>query len=271
MPIHRRALALAVLPFLVACGQIDRLKEKVESSSAQENAKTRVDGILLGVQKGGADTSIDVQKSICLWYNGKILLDMGTLSRASDLFLVWQNEGNIARRISAYSITGASDLEDGAVAVSGTIEGQPFQMKVPPGAPVSWISAPGAGASHPESSALADTNLPAPTPTRVPPRDPATLGTLRLRCSYLPNAVVTLSLDGTEVFRREMHASKTGASTPLDERIAVTPGLHSLVFSITSADGSQLAERTAPLNISEGQIKTLSASPEGSGFSIGLN
>jgi hypothetical protein len=137
----RLALALAVTS-LLGCGQVDQLKERYAQSESVTKAKQRVIGVLEGVKKGGADTTIDVQRAICLWYNGSAMLEMGTLSRASDLYLVWQNEGHIARHIADFEITGADDAGGGVVVVSGTIEKQPFSIKVVPGAPLSWVKAP---------------------------------------------------------------------------------------------------------------------------------
>ncbi len=137
-----RFTCLSFVLLFAACGQVDQLKEKFDGSSARSKAKTRVTGVLDGIQKGGADTTIDVQRAICLWYKGVVMLEMGTLSRASDLFLVWQNEGNIARHISGFEVTGAEDMGNGAVVVSGTIESRPFRIKVVEGEPLSWIKPP---------------------------------------------------------------------------------------------------------------------------------
>lgn len=142
---RRIAIRLAVLAIsgsLAACGQVDRLKEHLDKSGAQDKAKERVSGVLEGVKKGGADTTLDVQRAICLWYNGSTMLEVGTLSRASDLFTVWQGEGHIARHISGYEVTGAEESGNGSIVVSGTIEGKPFRIRVVPGEPLSWVKAP---------------------------------------------------------------------------------------------------------------------------------
>lgn len=139
----RNRAALAAVVFLLAgCGQVEQLKQRMNESGAQDKAKARVTGVLDGVQKGGTDTTPDVQRAICLWYNGSVFLEMGTLSKASDLFLSWQNEGRIARHISSFHVTGAETLAGGAVAVSGDIENQPFTVRVEPGVALAWIKRP---------------------------------------------------------------------------------------------------------------------------------
>ena len=137
-----RVVVVASLVFLPSCGQIDRMKEKLNQSEVQDKARQRVTGVLDGIRKGGADTTIDVQRAICLWYNGSLMLDMATLSRASDLYQSWQNEGHVARHISSFEVLDAAELGDGAVAVSGTIERKPFTIRVTPGAPLAWIKPP---------------------------------------------------------------------------------------------------------------------------------
>jgi hypothetical protein len=131
------ALSLAVV---VSTG-CDEMKAKLDKVQGGDKAKQRVSGVLDGIRKGGAGTGLDVQRAICLWFNGKVVLDMATLSRASDHFTSWQNEGHIARVISTFEVSDA----EGAGAtwvVSGTIEGRPFKIRATEGEPLSWVKAP---------------------------------------------------------------------------------------------------------------------------------
>lgn len=134
----RRAIGPLVVAFALVASGCD----KVEQYQKSDKAKTRVSGVLDGIQKGGTDTTPEVQRAMCLWYADKVALDFGTLSKASDLFLVWQNEGHIARKIARFEVTKADPDPTGAMLVSGTIEGKPFVMKCPPGAPITWVKPP---------------------------------------------------------------------------------------------------------------------------------
>ncbi len=137
----RRRSALVLLAALVASTLFGCAK--YQQTQANDKAKFRVKGILEGVQKGGAGTSADVQQSICLWYNGKILInDVDTLARAWEKYTAWQIEGGIARKISGFTVLSAEPMGSGVIHVSGTIEGSPFTMKVPEGRPISWVKSP---------------------------------------------------------------------------------------------------------------------------------
>ena len=136
----RRPSILVVLVAIVASTLGCAKWEEIQSN---DNAKRRVKGLLDGVQKGGASSSGETQRAICLWYRGKLFIpEIDTLSRASDLFLVWQKQGGIARNISGFTVTGAERIGNRTVLVSGTIEDKPFTMKVVEEEPISWVKPP---------------------------------------------------------------------------------------------------------------------------------
>ena len=115
----------------------------IEGPDAVENARVRVTAILDGMKKGGGGVNVEIQTSICQWYNGKILIqDRDELTKASDLFTVWVREKGLDRKIADYEIVGVEVLPGSApptCVVRVKIEGQTYRMKVPEKQTISWV------------------------------------------------------------------------------------------------------------------------------------
>jgi hypothetical protein len=116
-----------------------------------KSAKVRVNTILKGIQlrEGSDDITVgDEQTSICQWYEGVIVInDPGTFGIASDEFDRWRREAGIFPYIREYTIDEDAEVVKGVepftVIITGTIDGASFSMKVPKGATIEWLEAPG--------------------------------------------------------------------------------------------------------------------------------
>ena len=115
------------------------------------SAKSRVNTILKGIQlQEGSDelTQGDEQTSICQWYaNVVVINDPGAFGIASDEFDNWRREAGIFPYIREYTIDEDAEVVKGVepftVILTGTIDGSAFSMKVPKGATIEWLDAPG--------------------------------------------------------------------------------------------------------------------------------
>jgi len=62
-------------------------------------------------------------------------------SRLLAVYGVWQREGDIARQIANFEVTGA-EMAGEDVIVTGKIEGKGFSMKVNENEPIRWVKSP---------------------------------------------------------------------------------------------------------------------------------
>jgi hypothetical protein len=117
------------------------LLEKTFSGAELHSAQERVRGVLDGLKSGG-----DRQKSLGLWYRGTLSPPTGfeELGRAADAFERWCRERRIGTSISGYEVGEAVMMSEGTpqvaavVQVSGSIDGQPFKMRVQKDVPIAW-------------------------------------------------------------------------------------------------------------------------------------
>lgn len=119
---------------------IDRLL----SGSPEEAAERRVRQVLEGLKldgDGGRTTAF--QAAICQWDSGvNVLQDRDEFEQAYDNFDRWRDAGGINhRKLTSYTVDGSEIVQEDppVVNVSGTIEGRPFEMRVPHERPISWI------------------------------------------------------------------------------------------------------------------------------------
>jgi hypothetical protein len=128
----RSLLLIAVLPALVAL------------TGCQEHARvarTRVEAVLEGLQKGGGDDSGYTQTAIAAWSEGKSGLDSNALAANEGRFRDWANAKGIYRKISSWEIVDAQP--DGgseySTIVSVKVEGQAYKIRVPHNAKMEWV------------------------------------------------------------------------------------------------------------------------------------
>lgn len=135
-----KLFALALLFGLFAsCG----IYEKAELKHRME---VRVKRVLEGSRSGGGPPTVTQQEAICRWWADMILIsDQWELGRAADAYDRWRREGGIYDNLTAFEITSVQIVEgatpDTAI-VAGSVDGRPFEMKVPDAEPISWVKAP---------------------------------------------------------------------------------------------------------------------------------
>jgi hypothetical protein len=116
--------------------------DRLISTSPEKAAESRVRQILENLKREGDTEDRGLQSAICLWDSDKLVLeDRNELEAAYDAFNAWRDERGInQRKISDFTITGSELVQQSppVVNVSGTIEGQPFKMRVPDERRISW-------------------------------------------------------------------------------------------------------------------------------------
>lgn len=117
--------------------------DRLISGSPEETAERRVEQILEGLKKEGDGNGLALQASICQWDSAMIAIqDKDEFEQAYDGFDRWRDAGGINhRKITSYTVTGSELVQEEppVVNVSGTIEGRPFEMRVPHKRPISWV------------------------------------------------------------------------------------------------------------------------------------
>ena len=128
-----------LLGLLASCG----LYEKAELKHEME---VRVRRVLEGSRSGGGRPTVTQQEAVCRWWADKIVIyDNWELGRAADAYDKWRLEGGIYDNLTAFEITSVEIVEgaspDTAI-VAGSVDGRPFEMKVPDAEPISWVKSP---------------------------------------------------------------------------------------------------------------------------------
>jgi HAMP domain-containing protein len=132
-------IGVAAVVFLVVAGRCGL--QAMFTSGEAHSARERVRRMLDGMKPGG-----DRQAAIAQWKLGAFHVPGGmeAFNEAADGFEAWTAEKEIAF-ISSYGIEGAEVVEEtgqlgeATVIVSGTIDGQPFRLRVVRGRPVEWV------------------------------------------------------------------------------------------------------------------------------------
>ncbi len=131
--------AISLIPLIAILGSC----EIYEQAEMKHRVKARVTGVLEGSRTGGGKPKVTQQTAICRWYADKAFIsDYQELDKASDSYDRWRRQGGIYRELTSFEITTVEILEESqpkTALVSGTINGKPFQMKVPDGQPISWV------------------------------------------------------------------------------------------------------------------------------------
>ncbi|HKV07648.1 MAG TPA: hypothetical protein VJ725_05875 [Thermoanaerobaculia bacterium] len=114
------------------------------SGSPETAAERRVKQVLEGLKlDGDGESTTAFQAAICQWDSGvNVLSDRDELEQAYDNFDRWRDAGGINhRKLTSYTIDGSEIVQDEppVVNVTGTIEGRPFEVRVPYERPISWI------------------------------------------------------------------------------------------------------------------------------------
>lgn len=135
----RILVGVVVLALLVVVGRwgLSHMFTSGEAHSARE----RVRRVLDGMKRGG-----DRQAAIALWKEGTLHLPGGmeAFNEAATAFEAWEAEAGITR-VTECEIRGAEVSEEtgrlgeATVIVSGTIDGEPFRMRVVQGRPIEWM------------------------------------------------------------------------------------------------------------------------------------
>lgn len=138
-----RAAELLALTLLLGNLASCQLYEKAELKHRME---ARVKRVLEGTRSGGDRPTVTQQEAVCRWWADKILIiDDWELGRAADAYDRWRLEGGIYDNLTAFEITSVEIVEgaspDTAI-VAGSVDGRPFEMKVPDAEPISWVKAP---------------------------------------------------------------------------------------------------------------------------------
>jgi hypothetical protein len=132
------ALAL-LLGFLASC-------QLYENAQFKHRMEARVKRVLEGSRSSGDRPTVTQQEAICRWWADMIMIsDDWELGRAADAYDKWRIEGGIYDNLTAFEITSV-EIVTGAspetAIVAGSVDGKPFEMKVPDAEPISWVMAP---------------------------------------------------------------------------------------------------------------------------------
>ena len=130
---------ISIIAVVVVGGKA--LLEKTFSGAELHSAQERVRGVLDGLKSGG-----DRQKSIALWVSGSSAPPTGfeAFGKAADGFERWCREKRIGA-VSSYEVGEAVMESEGTpqapavVLVSGSIDGQPFKVRVQKEVPIAWV------------------------------------------------------------------------------------------------------------------------------------
>jgi hypothetical protein len=139
----RRTAELVALTLLLGLFASCGIYEKAQLKHEME---VRVRRVLEGSRSGGERPTVSQQEAICRWWADMILIsDNWELGRAADAYDKWRREGGIYDNLTAFEITSVEIVEgaspDTAI-VAGTVDGKPFEMKVPDAEPISWVKSP---------------------------------------------------------------------------------------------------------------------------------
>jgi hypothetical protein len=139
----RRTVELAALTILLGLFASCQIYENAE---LKHEMKVRVRRVLEGSRSGGGPPTVTQQEAICRWWADKIMIsDQWELGRAADAYDRWRQEGGIYDNLTAFEITSVELVEDASpktAIVAGSVDGKPFEMKVPEAEPISWTKSP---------------------------------------------------------------------------------------------------------------------------------
>jgi len=108
----------------------------------KEYTRERVEYVLDGITKMRSGTKGDEYIAVCMWFDGSLDVKMGeTAESMTDQFDIWRREGNINLYIDEYTIDNIEKSGKSAI-VSGTINGEPYKIKVTKKEKIEWLQTP---------------------------------------------------------------------------------------------------------------------------------
>jgi hypothetical protein len=129
---------------LVIAGVIGLFIFISEGGPDESKALRRVETILQGItsQDGGNTTEGDEEAAICMWFMGRVRIhDQDLFDDAAEVFERWKRKGGLGLYIKEYTI-GEARQQGKSVIVSGTIDGNPFEIEIPEKGPIAWKKPP---------------------------------------------------------------------------------------------------------------------------------
>lgn len=141
-PAKRQILIAAMIGVaLTGCQQLGEMVESKLTGTSESDVRRRVETMLEEIRLGGWDRNAHRVEAVARWWGGTPVGPQ--YAEAATQFIDWLGAGSIHRGLSDYEVTTIEPAEaEGAYVVSGTIDGNGFEMLVPVDESISWRRAP---------------------------------------------------------------------------------------------------------------------------------